>query len=60
MPMGRYPGRVKPFRKWAQEKMDNAELSDSATPHNAPSTSSRGRGRKWRLKRRRRKRNKDG
>lgn len=56
MPMGRYPDRVKPFRKWAQDKMDNAKLSDSATPSAAKRSS---RGRKWRLKRRKR-RQKDG
>lgn len=33
MPLGRYPGRVKDFRKWATGMMDNAALSDSATPH---------------------------
>lgn len=56
MPMGRYPDRVKPFRKWAQDKMDNATLSESATPHRVKRSS---RGRKWRLKRRRR-RKQDG
>lgn len=54
MPLGRYPDRVKPFRKWANEKMDNAKLSDSATPSRV-SRSSRGRRR-----RRRRKKVKDG
>lgn len=33
MPYGKYPDRVKPFRKWAQGKMDDSKLSDSATPH---------------------------
>jgi len=33
MPWGRYPERVKPFRKWATDKVDNSKLSDSATPH---------------------------
>lgn len=54
MPLGRYPGRVKDFRKWAAGKMDQAELSDSATGSRA----SRGklqRRRRWR----RRKKNKD-
>lgn len=32
MPFGKYPDRVKPFRKWANEKVDNSKLSDSATP----------------------------
>jgi len=33
MPLGRYPDRVKAFRKWSTEKVDNSKLSDSATPH---------------------------
>ncbi len=32
MPLGKYPDRVKEFRKWATEKVDNSKLSDSATP----------------------------
>ena len=32
MPWYRVPERVKAFRKWAQEKVDSAKLSDSATP----------------------------
>lgn len=49
MPLGRYPGRVKDFRKWATEKVDQAALTDSATPH--VSRASRGkvnRRRRWR------------
>lgn len=49
MPLGRYPGRVKDFRKWAAGKMDSAELSDSATP--SVNRASRGkvkRRRRWR------------
>jgi len=57
MAIGRFPDRVKAFRKWAQDKVDNAGLSDSATPHKGPSTFSR--GRKWRMKRRKR-RKRDG
>jgi len=57
MGIGRYPDRVKAFKKWAADKVDNAALSDSATPHKGPSTYSR--GRKWRLKRKRR-RKQDG
>jgi len=32
MPYGKFPDRVKPFRQWAQGKVDNSKLSDSATP----------------------------
>lgn len=52
MPLGRYPDRVKAFRKWATEKVDNSKLSDSATPSGA-------RGWRKRRTRRRKKRNKD-
>lgn len=31
MPYGRYPERVKPFRKWANEKIDRGSITDSAT-----------------------------
>lgn len=56
MPFYRVPGRVKAFRKWAQEKVDSAELSDSATPskvlgrNNRYSKSRRRRRRKLRKK----------
>jgi len=53
MPMGRYPERVKPFRKWAQDKVDNSKLSDSVTPHGRRSSS------KSKTRRRRRKKRKD-
>jgi len=53
MPLGRYPGRVKDFRKWAAEKADNAQLTDSATPH----VNKFSRGRKVRRWRRRKKQN---
>lgn len=53
MPWGRYPGRVKAFRKWAAERTDNAELSDSATP-----SKWLGRGMSFRKKRRRRRKRK--
>jgi len=33
MPWGRYPERVKAFKKWATERVDSSKLSDSATPH---------------------------
>lgn len=32
MPLGRYPERVKPFRKWSQKQVDDAKISGSATP----------------------------
>lgn len=31
MPWGRYPERVKPFRKWAADKVDKADINDRAT-----------------------------
>jgi len=49
MPLGRYPDRVKAFRKWSAEKVDNSKLSDSATP-------SGGRGSAKSVTRRRRRR----
>lgn len=49
MPFGRYPGRVKGFKKWAAGQIDNSALSDSATPHGALAA------RRYRRKRRRRK-----
>lgn len=48
MPLGRYPGRVKDFRKWATEKVDQAALTDSATPHvNKVSRGKRRRRNRW-------------
>jgi len=35
MPYGKYPDRVKSFRKWASSKVDDSKLSDSATPSGA-------------------------
>jgi len=32
MPYGKYPDRVRKFRKWASGKVDDSKLSDSATP----------------------------
>jgi len=32
MPFGKYPDRVKAFRKWASTKVDDSKLSDSVTP----------------------------
>lgn len=51
MPWGRYPGRVKDFRKWSSSKIDASELSDSATPHRMRTS------RKFRRKRRSRRKN---
>jgi len=51
MPYGRYPDRVKAFRKWASGKVDDSKLSESATASGA-------RGwRKRRTRRRKRKKN---
>jgi len=58
MPWGRYPSRVKDFKKWATNHVENSNLSDSATPHGRRigKTSNK---RRWRRKRRS-KRRKDG
>lgn len=50
MPLGRYPGRVKPFQKWASGKVAAAELSDSATPGKRGYSAKRRRRRKRRKK----------
>lgn len=50
MPMGRYPDRVGPFRKWANDKVTKADINDRAT------SSRRG---LRRIRRKRRKRLKD-
>jgi len=47
MPSGRWPERVKDFRKWATDQVDRGTVAGTKV------TSSR--GRKWRLNRRRRK-----
>ena len=44
--------RVKPFRKWAQEKMDNAQLSERYAARQQSLFDEE--GRKWRLRRRKR------
>lgn len=31
MPLGRYPERVKAFRKWSNERIDKATINDSVT-----------------------------
>lgn len=50
MPYYKVPGRVGPFKKWASQKVDSAELSDSATPKRGRFRSSRKRRRKRRKK----------
>jgi len=52
MPMGRYPERIGPFRKWATDQVNRGSVAGNKV------TSSR-KGRRWRLKRKKR-RNKDG
>jgi len=49
MPSGRWPERVKDFRKWATDQVDRGAVAGNKV------TSSR--GRKWRMKRRKRKKN---
>jgi len=53
MPFRRVPGRVGPFRKWANKEIEGSELSDSATP--SKTSSRRKRVRQSRFRRRRRK-----
>jgi len=48
--MGRYPERVKDFRKWSTDQVDRGTVAGNKV------TSSR--GRKWRLSRKRRKKRK--
>lgn len=50
MPFGKYPERVKPFRKWAQERVDKATMNDKATSFRR---SSRGLRRRRRLRKKR-------
>lgn len=52
MPYGKYPDRVKPFRRWAGDQTDKARITDSVTG---------GRKRSYpMLRRKRRKRKSDG
>lgn len=51
MPSGRYPDRVKSFRKWAADRVDKAKINDSATSHGGRRRSKK----KW-LRKKRRKR----
>jgi len=54
MPYGRWPERVKAFRKWSNERVDKAQITDSVTGSRA----SRG-GRTHARKRRKRRRKKE-
>lgn len=36
MPLGRYPDRVKAFRKWSTERIDKATINDSVTGASRP------------------------
>lgn len=38
MPYGRYPERVKDFRKWSTERVDKAKINDSVTGSRASVT----------------------
>jgi len=50
MPLGRYPERVKDFRKWSTDRIDKAKINDSATGSRVSKT--RRRKRRRRSKRR--------
>lgn len=54
MPFRRVPNRVKPFKEWANKEINNAELSDSATPHARSTGLKASRTRRKRRKRRKR------
>jgi len=51
MPLGRYPGVAKAFKKWASGKLDDSKISDSATPSKASKRATKG-GRRTRRGRR--------
>lgn len=51
MPMGKYPEKVKDFRRWATDQVDRGSVAGNKVTS---------RGRKWRLRRRKRRKNKDG
>lgn len=51
MPFGKYPDRVKAFRKWSQERIDKASINDSVTSVGARRPLRRGRRRKKRRQR---------
>lgn len=52
MPLGRYPERVKAFRKWAAERIDKASITDSVTGSTTSRTHPRRRRRNRRFRRR--------
>jgi len=54
MPYGKYPERVKDFRKWSTDRVDKAKINDSAT---GSSGSSKNGKRKRRARRRKRRQN---
>lgn len=51
MPYGRWPDRVKAFRRWAADRVDKAKVTDSVTG-SSRSSIRRTRGRKMRRRRR--------
>jgi len=53
MPYGRYPERVKDFRKWSTDRVDKAKITDSATGSRSRGTSKNS----TRKRRKKRKRN---
>lgn len=52
MPLGKYPERVKAFRKWAAERIDKASITDSVTGSTTSRTHPRRRRRNRRFRRR--------
>lgn len=58
MPYGKYPERVKAFRKWSQERIDKATINDSVT--SAGASRPRPQFRRKRRFRRRKKKAQDG
>lgn len=56
MPTGAYPGRVKAFRKWSQDRIDKADINNSVTASGKSTSSVRAR-RKRRKKRKKRAKN---
>lgn len=54
MPYGKYPDRVKPFRKWAGDRIDKAEINDRATSTGSKGSKTSGRRRPRTFRRKRR------
>lgn len=48
MPYGRYPERVKDFRKWSTDRVDKAKINDSVTGSRVSVTRSRRKNRRSR------------